>query len=66
MTVGKYYVVKKPFWFVEEAACINILAVTDSYISYNYDNEVKVRSRDVEYFYDLVAIPASSLLMELI
>jgi hypothetical protein len=63
---GKYFVLKKPFWFIEEAMCINILYTTDIYICYNYDDEEKPRTRDVDDFYDIKMVPASSLLIALI
>lgn len=67
--VGKYYIAKKGYWTAESCNVIFITEIDHSAreVIYFYDDqEDKIRVRDFFEFQDVVLVPMSSLLEELI
>jgi hypothetical protein len=67
--VGRYVIAKPDFWCFENASIITIIKVDHkiSKIFYYYDDYKEViRERDFCDFYDIVLVPSTPLMEELI
>lgn len=68
-SVGRYYIAKPGYWTFEEAKVITITEVDHSMkeVVYFYNGQPdKIRVRDFFEFQEVVLVPMSSLLEELI